>query len=45
MNAIDSNELRWIREAIEERNKIEEEKNNTLNCILTELRHIKGNMQ
>ena len=45
MNKLDSNELRWIREAIEERNKIEEEKNNTLNCILTELRNIKGNMQ
>ena len=45
MNKLDSNELRWIREAIEERNKIEEEKNNTLNCILDELRNIKGNMQ
>lgn len=45
MNKLDSNELRWIREAIEERNKIEEEKNNTLNCILTELRYIRGNMQ
>lgn len=44
MNKLDSNELRWIREAIEERNRIEEEKNNTLNCILDELRNIKGNM-
>lgn len=45
MNAIDSNELRWIRQALEERNELIENQNKLLAVIADRLNDIHGGMQ
>ena len=45
MNKLDSNELRWIRQALEERNELIENQNKLLAIIANKLDTISGGMQ